>query len=113
MSIFWPGYLRFLLSLLLKSMLSRFISISGSPPPPIIVVLDKEDDSNIVLARNKSPLLIGIGTDEFLAASDPLAIGQLTNEFIFLEDGDVAQISAEDFVIYDSEIGRASCRERV
>ena len=66
-----------------------------------IAVVDKEDDSNIVLARNKSPLLIGIGTDEFLAASDPLAIGQLTNEFIFLEDGDVAQISSEDFVIYD------------
>ena len=57
---------------------------------------------NIVLARNKSPLLIGIGTDEFLAASDPLAIGQLTNEFIFLEDGDVAQISSEHFVIYDN-----------
>ena len=67
-----------------------------------IAVVDKEDDSNIVLARNKSPLLIGIGTDEFLAASDPLAIGQLTNEFIFLEDGDVAKISAEDFTIYDS-----------
>ena len=67
-----------------------------------IAAVDKEDDSNIVLARNKSPLLIGIGTDEFLAASDPLAIGQLTNEFIFLEDGDVAKISAEDFVIYDS-----------
>ena len=67
-----------------------------------IAVVDKEDNSNIVLARNKSPLLIGIGTDEFLAASDPLAIGQLTNEFIFLEDGDVAQISAEGFTIYDS-----------
>ena len=67
-----------------------------------IAAVDKEDNSNIVLARNKSPLLIGIGTDEFLAASDPLAIGQLTNEFIFLEDGDVAKISAEDFVIYDS-----------
>jgi len=67
-----------------------------------IAAVDKEDDTNIVLARNKSPLLIGIGTDEFLAASDPLAIGQLTNEFIFLEDGDVAQISAEDFTIYDS-----------
>ena len=73
-----------------------------------IAVVDKEDDSNIVLARNKSPLLIGIGTDEFLAASDPLAIGQLTNEFIFLEDGDVAQISAEDFVIYDSDKKKAS-----
>jgi len=67
-----------------------------------IAAVDKEDGSNIVLARNKSPLLIGIGTDEFLAASDPLAIGQLTNEFIFLEDGDVAKISAEDFVIYDT-----------
>ena len=67
-----------------------------------IAAVDKEDNSNIVLARNKSPLLIGIGTDEFLAASDPLAIGQLTNEFIFLEDGDVAKISAEDFVIYDT-----------
>ena len=67
-----------------------------------IAAVDKKDNSNIVLARNKSPLLIGIGTDEFLAASDPLAIGQLTNEFIFLEDGDVAQISAEGFTIYDS-----------
>jgi glucosamine--fructose-6-phosphate aminotransferase (isomerizing) len=73
-----------------------------------IAVVDKEDDSNIVLARNKSPLLIGIGTDEFLAASDPLAIGQLTNEFIFLEDGDVAQISAEDFTIYDSDKKKVS-----
>ena len=68
-----------------------------------IAAVDKEDDANIVLARNKSPLLIGIGTDEFLAASDPLAIGQLTSDFIFLEDGDVAQISAEDCVIYDND----------
>ena len=73
-----------------------------------IAAVDKEDNSNIVLARNKSPLLIGIGTDEFLAASDPLAIGQLTNEFIFLEDGDVAQISAEGFTIYDSNKQEAS-----
>ena len=50
-----------------------------------IAAIDRENDQNIVIARSKSPLLIGIGTDEFLAASDPLAIGQLTNEFIFLE----------------------------
>ena len=66
-----------------------------------IAAIDKEDDKNIVLARNKSPLLIGLGTDEFLAASDPLAISQLTNEFIFLEDGDVAQISSDDYAIFD------------
>jgi len=68
-----------------------------------IAVLDREDESNIVLARNKSPLLIGIGTDEFFAASDPLAIGQLTNEFVFLEDGDVATISSENYFIYNSD----------
>ena len=66
-----------------------------------IAAIDKEDDKNIVVARSKSPLLIGLGTDEFLAASDPLAISQLTNQFIFLEDGDVAQISADDYVIFD------------
>ena len=66
-----------------------------------IAAIDKEDDKNIVVARSKSPLLIGLGTDEYLAASDPLAISQLTNEFIFLEDGDVAQISADDYAIFD------------
>ena len=38
-----------------------------------------------------------------LAASDPLAIGQLTNEFIFLDDGDVAEISAETYTIFDAD----------
>ena len=66
-----------------------------------IAAIDKEDDKNIIIARSKSPLLVGIGTDELLAASDPLAISGLTNEFIFLEDGDVAQISADDYKIYD------------
>lgn len=66
-----------------------------------IAAIDKEDDSNIIIARNKSPLLIGIGRNEFLAASDPLAISEFTNEFIFLEDGDVAQISSQEYKIYD------------
>ena len=66
-----------------------------------IAAIDKEDDQNIIIARSKSPLLIGIGIDEFLAASDPLAIGQLTNEFIFLEDGDVAELSSESYTIFD------------
>jgi len=68
-----------------------------------IAAIDLKDDKNIVVARNKSPLLLGLGTDEIFAASDPLAIGQLTNEFIFLEDGDVAQISADKYKIFDNE----------
>ena len=67
-----------------------------------IAAIDLNDNSNLVVARNKSPLLFGLGTDEMFAASDPLAIAQLTNDFIFLEDGDVASISAEEYKIYDS-----------
>ena len=68
-----------------------------------IAVLDHQNPESIIIARQKSPLLIGLGTDENLAASDPLAISQLTNEFIFLEDGDVAQFSSDSYEIYDSK----------
>ena len=68
-----------------------------------IAAIDIDNDNSLVVARNKSPLLLGLGTDEMLAASDPLAIGQLTNEFIFLEDGDVAQISADAYKIFDAD----------
>ena len=68
-----------------------------------IAAIDIDNDASLVVARNKSPLLLGLGTDEMLAASDPLAIGQLTNEFIFLEDGDVAEISADTYKIFDAD----------
>ena len=68
-----------------------------------IAAIDIDNDESLVVARNKSPLLLGLGIDEMLAASDPLAIGQLTNEFIFLEDGDVAQISADAYKIFDAD----------
>ena len=67
-----------------------------------IAAINIKDNTNLVIARNKSPLLIGIGTDEIFAASDPLAISQETNDFIFLEDGDVAEISANSFRILDN-----------
>jgi glucosamine--fructose-6-phosphate aminotransferase (isomerizing) len=74
-----------------------------------IAAIDIKDNKNLVVARNKSPLIIGVGTDEIFATSDPLAIAQLTNDFVFLEDGDVAQISAEGYTIFDgskSEVTR-------
>ena len=66
-----------------------------------IAAIDIKDNTNLVIARNKSPLLIGIGIDEIFAASDPLAIAQQTNDFIFLEDGDVAEISANSYKVFD------------
>jgi len=72
-----------------------------------IAAIDIKDSANLVIARNKSPLLIGIGTDEMFAASDPLAIAQQTNDFIFLEDGDVAEISANNYKIFDESKNEA------
>ena len=72
-----------------------------------IAAIDIKDNTNLVIARNKSPLLIGIGTDEMFAASDPLAIAQQTNDFIFLEDGDVAEISANRYKIFDESKNEA------
>ena len=73
-----------------------------------IAAIDIKDNTNLVVARNKSPLLIGIGTDEMFAASDPLAIAQQTNDFIFLEDGDVAEISANSYKIFDESKNEAN-----
>ncbi len=72
-----------------------------------IAAIDIKDSTNLVIARNKSPLLIGVGTDEMFAASDPLAIAQQTNDFIFLEDGDVAEISANSYKIFDDSKNEA------
>ncbi len=72
-----------------------------------IAAIDIKDNTNLVIARNKSPLLIGIGADEMFAASDPLAIAQQTNDFIFLEDGDVAEISANSYKIFDESKNEA------
>jgi len=68
-----------------------------------IVAMHKKNKDSLIITRNKSPLLIGVGIDEMFAASDPLAIAQQTNEFIFLEDGDVAELSANSYQIYDEQ----------
>jgi glucosamine--fructose-6-phosphate aminotransferase (isomerizing) len=67
-----------------------------------IATIDMNDDQKLVVARNKSPLLLGLGTDEFFAASDPLAIAQHTNDFVFLEDGDVAELTANTYKVFDA-----------
>ena len=66
-----------------------------------IAALDHSDPNTLVLARHRSPLLIGLGEDENFAASDPLALADLTNKFLILEDGDVAQISPNHVEVLD------------
>ena len=66
-----------------------------------IAAIHIKDKNRLVVARNKSPLLIGVGLEENFAASDPLALSQLTNEFVFLEDGDIAEITKESYQVFD------------
>jgi glucosamine--fructose-6-phosphate aminotransferase (isomerizing) len=66
-----------------------------------VAALDHSDPNTLVLARHRSPLLIGLGEDENFAASDPLALADLTNKFLILEDGDVAKISPSKVEVFD------------
>ena len=66
-----------------------------------IAAIHIKDKNRLVVARNKSPLLIGVGLEENFAASDPLALSQLTSEFVFLEDGDIAEITKESYQVFD------------
>jgi glucosamine--fructose-6-phosphate aminotransferase (isomerizing) len=68
-----------------------------------IAAIHVNDKNRLVVARNKSPLLIGIGLEENFAASDPLALSQLTNEFVFLEDGDVAEINKQSYKVFNGK----------
>lgn len=55
-----------------------------------IVVVDKDNPNVLVAARKQSPLVIGIGKDEFLIASDPTPIIKHTNKVVYLQDDEVA-----------------------
>ena len=58
-----------------------------------IAVMSKRDPSRIVLAKNASPLVLGIGEGVMLAASDVPALLSHTRDVIFLEDGELAEIT--------------------
>ena len=68
-----------------------------------IAAIHIKNKNRLVVARNKSPLLIGLGLEENFAASDPLALSQLTNKFVFLEDGDVAEITKQSYQVFDGK----------
>ncbi len=76
-----------------------------------IAALDHSDPNTLVLARHRSPLLIGLGEDENFAASDPLALADLTNKFLILEDGDVATISPNNVEVFDQN--NKSCKRDI
>ena len=66
-------------------------------------VISLKYPNTIIATRKGSPLVIGLGKDGNYIASDQLALLSITKEFIFLEEGDVAELKLEKITIYDKD----------
>ena len=66
------------------------------------VVMDSRDPERIVVARSGSPLVIGLGVGENFIASDQLALLNVTRRFMFLEEGDVAEVTRRTISVFDN-----------
>ncbi|WP_372881954.1 glutamine--fructose-6-phosphate transaminase (isomerizing) [Psychromonas sp.] len=66
------------------------------------VILDRRDPERIVVARSGSPIVIGLGIGENFLASDQLALLSVTRRFMYLEEGDVAEITRREVNIFDT-----------
>jgi glucosamine--fructose-6-phosphate aminotransferase (isomerizing) len=68
-----------------------------------LVVASVKEPDKIVVARMSSPLIIGVGDNEFLVASDPSAIISRTRQIINLDDGEIAVLEVGNIRIYKEE----------
>lgn len=65
-------------------------------------VIHADQPDTLIACRKGSPLVIGIGIGEYFIASDIAALLPVTQRFIFLEDGDVAELKIDSLLIYDA-----------
>lgn len=64
-----------------------------------LAIINKDFPEQIIVARLGSPLLLGVGKDEFIVASDASAIVQYTDKVVYLEDGEVAILTPDNFEV--------------
>ena len=65
-------------------------------PSLIVKHASRRLNNEFVAARKGSPLLIGVGRDEYYVASDATPIIEYTNEVVYLQDGEIARINCEE-----------------
>lgn len=85
---------------LLKAVQSAVQLLDGAYALGVIL---KDEPTTLVTVRSGSPLVIGLGIDEHFIASDQLALLPVTTRFIFLEEGDVAQITSAAYSIWNAQ----------
>ncbi|MEO4014125.1 glutamine--fructose-6-phosphate transaminase (isomerizing) [Pseudomonas rossensis] len=66
-----------------------------------LAVISAQQPDRLVAARSGSPLVIGLGMGENFLASDQLALRQVTDRFMYLEEGDIAEIRRDSVQIWD------------
>ncbi len=66
-------------------------------------VVSVDEPGRLITTRSGSPLVIGVGFGEYFIASDVAALLPVTQRFIFLEEGDIADITKDSLVIYDKD----------
>lgn len=67
------------------------------------VVMISGDRQRLIACRNGAPLVIGYGIGENFVASDVLALSPVTQQFTFLEDGDIVEVRRDGVSIYDTQ----------
>jgi len=74
-----------------------------------LVVMSHKHPDRLVLARRAMPVVVGLGIEENFVASDVAALLPVTRRFVFLEEGDIAEVTKRDVSIRDTD-GRPVAR---
>lgn len=83
---------------LCKAVISATTKLDGAFA---IAVVSQAYPGLLIGARSGSPLVVGVGIEEWFIASDQMALRQVTDRFIFLEEGDVIEFSALNATVFD------------
>jgi len=65
------------------------------------IAINNNENGKIIACKNKCPLVLGIGSNENFVASDVVSFLNHTNKVVFLNDGEIAEITKDDFQVFD------------
>lgn len=68
-----------------------------------LAIMSSDEPDTLIACRKGSPLVIGVGIGEYFVASDVAALLPVTQRFIFLEEGDIAEIKIDSLTIFDAQ----------
>jgi glucosamine--fructose-6-phosphate aminotransferase (isomerizing) len=105
---------------IISHLIDEFIREGNSSLEAVRIALDKirgsyalgilleGDEQSLIAARKESPLVIGLGEEEYFIASDVPPILPHTRNFIFMEDGEVALLSSKGVKVFNAKGGEVS-----